>query len=112
MNHIEFSRKIVIETHQNNTVYAITVFDSYGTEHYIGNLSVDVIDKLKVHNRSIASHAHEIWANEIKPMQSHLYKWLWQKGYLKANPENAGAFELTEKTLKLLKYKFEGTVSE
>ena len=30
------SRKIVIDKYQGNTVYSVSVFDSYGTEHHLG----------------------------------------------------------------------------
>ena len=65
-------RKIVIETYEDNTVYGVSVFDSYGTEHYIGNLNVSDIDNLKVYDRSIASHAHQIWSDEVEPEENLL----------------------------------------
>ena len=65
-------RKIVIETYEGNTVYGVSVFDSYGTEHYIGNLNASDINSLKVHDRSIASHAHQIWSDEVEPEENLL----------------------------------------
>ena len=66
------SRKIVIDKYINNTVYSVSVFDSYGTEHHLGYIDVSDIDKLKIHDKSIASHAHEIWSNEVKPEENLL----------------------------------------
>ena len=65
-------RKIVIDTYEDNTVYGVSIFDSYGTEHYIGNLNASDINSLKVHDRSIASHAHQIWSDEVKPEEDLL----------------------------------------
>ena len=66
------SRKIIIDTYEDNTVYGVSVFDSYGTEHYIGNLNASDINSLKVHDRSIASHAHQIWSDEVEPEENLL----------------------------------------
>jgi len=66
------SRKIVIDKYINNTVYSVSVFDSYGTEHHLGYIDVSDVDKLKIHDKSIASHAHEIWSNEVKPEENLL----------------------------------------
>ena len=66
------SRKIIIETHQNNTVYGVSVFDSYGIEHHLGYIDVDIVDNLKVNDKSIASHAYQIWSNEVKPKEDLL----------------------------------------
>ena len=66
------SREITITTYENNTVYSVSVFDSYGVEHHLGYIDVNDIDKLKIHDRSIASHAHEIWSNEVKPEENLL----------------------------------------
>ena len=65
-------RKIVIETYEGNTVYGVSVFDSYGTEHYIGNLNVGDIHSLQVNDRSIASYAHQIWLDEVEPKENLL----------------------------------------
>ena len=65
-------RKIVISTYENNTVYSVHITDSYGTEHYIGNLNVGDIDSLEVNDRSIASYAHQIWADEVEPKEDLL----------------------------------------
>ena len=66
------SRKIVIDKYINNTVYGVSVFDSYGVEHHLGYIDVNDVDKLKIHDKSIASHAHEIWSNEVEPEENLL----------------------------------------
>ena len=66
------SKKIVIDKYINNTVYSVSVFDSYGIEHHLGYIDVNDIDKLKIHDKSIASHAHEIWSNEVEPEENLL----------------------------------------
>ena len=66
------SREIAITTYENNTVYSVSVFDSYGIEHHLGYIDVNDIDSLKIHDRSIASHAHEIWSNEVEPEENLL----------------------------------------
>jgi hypothetical protein len=66
------SREIKITTYENNTVYSVSVFDSYGVEHHLGYIDVNDVDKLKIHDKSIASHAHEIWSNEVKPEENLL----------------------------------------
>jgi hypothetical protein len=66
------SRKIVIDKYINNTVYSVSVFDSYGIEHHLGYIDVEDVDILKIHDRSIASHAHEIWENEVEPEENLL----------------------------------------
>ena len=66
------SRKIIIDKYINNTVYSVSVFDSYGIEHHLGYIDVNDVDKLKVHDKSIASHAHEIWSNEVEPEENLL----------------------------------------
>ena len=65
-------RKIIIDTYEDNTVYGVSIFDSYGTEHYIGSLNIGDIDSLKVDDRSIASHAHQIWSDEVEPEENLL----------------------------------------
>ena len=66
------SRKIILESYENNTVYGVSVFDSYGIEHHLGDINANDIEKLKIHDRSIASHAHEIWSNEVEPEENLL----------------------------------------
>jgi len=66
------SREIAITTYENNTVYSVSVFDSYGVEHHLGYIDVNDVDKLKIHDKSIASHAHEIWSNEVEPEENLL----------------------------------------
>ena len=66
------SRKIVIEKHLGNTVYGVSVFDSYGIEHHLGDIKASDIGILKIHDRSIASHAHQIWSNEVEPEENLL----------------------------------------
>ena len=65
-------RKIVISKYEGNTVYGVRIIDSYGTEHYIGNLNVGDVDNLEVNDRSIASYAHQIWADEVEPKEDLL----------------------------------------
>ena len=65
-------RKIIIYKYEGNTVYGVNIIDSYGTEHYIGNLNVSDIDNLRVNDRSIASHAHQIWSDEVEPEENLL----------------------------------------
>ena len=66
------SRKIVISKYEGNTVYSVNVFDSYGTEHHLGYIHVSDIDSLEVNDRSIASCAHQIWADEVEPKEDLL----------------------------------------
>ena len=66
------SREIKITTYENNTVYSVSVFDSYGVEHHLGYIDANEITKLRVQDRSIASHAHEIWSNEVEPEENLL----------------------------------------
>ena len=66
------SREIAITTYENNTVYSVSVFDSYGVEHHLGYIDANEITKLRVQDRSIASHAHEIWSNEVEPEENLL----------------------------------------
>jgi len=65
-------RKIVISKYEGNTVYGVHITDSYGTEHYIGNLNVGDVDGLEVSDRSIASYAHQIWSDEVEPEENLL----------------------------------------
>ena len=65
-------RKIVISKYEGNTVYGVHITDSYGAEHYIGNLHVSDIDNLRVNDRSIASYAHQIWLDEVEPEENLL----------------------------------------
>ena len=41
------SREIAITTYENNTVYSVSVFDSYGIEHHLGYIDANEITKLK-----------------------------------------------------------------
>ena len=54
------SRKIMIDKYQGNTHYSVHVIDSFGQEHHLGylgmNLTMGDIDKL----------SEEIWSNEVK----------------------------------------------
>ena len=66
------SRKIIIDKYQGNTHYSVHVIDSYGQEHHLGylgmNLTMEDIDKI----------SEEIWSNEVKreitPMEKAI-KW-------------------------------------
>ena len=70
------SRKIRLETYEDNTVYSVYVDDSYGTEHHLGYIHVSDINSLEVtvqnEDRSIASCAHQIWADEVEPKEDLL----------------------------------------
>jgi len=66
------ARKITLTTYENNSVYSVSVFDSYRTEHHLGYIHVSDIDNLEVNDRSIASHAHQIWSNEVEPEENLL----------------------------------------
>ena len=54
------SRKIIIDKYQGNTHYSVHVIDSFGQEHHLGylgmNLTMEDIDKM----------SEEIWSNEVK----------------------------------------------
>ena len=66
------AREITITTYENNTVYSLSVFDSYGVEHHLGYIDANEITKLRVQDRSIASHAHQIWSDEVEPEENLL----------------------------------------
>ena len=66
------SRKIILESYESNTVYGVSVFDSYGIEHHLGDINASDIGILKIHDRSIASHAHQIWSDEVEPEENLL----------------------------------------
>jgi hypothetical protein len=55
------SRKIILESYENNTVYGVSVFDSYGTEHHLGYSKI-LSEAFHTH---IEESAKKIWANEI-----------------------------------------------
>ena len=59
------SRKIVIDKYQGNTVYSVSVFDSYGTEHHLGYYTW-------LNDEEIEKKAKIIWANEVKPEEDLL----------------------------------------
>ena len=59
-------RKIIIDTYEDNTVYGVSIFDSYGTEHHLGYWKH--FDYLE----DIEKRAEEIWANEVKPKKDLL----------------------------------------
>jgi len=63
-------RKIVIDKHEGNTHYSVSVFDSYGTEHHLGYKSQGELHKLGM--SIIESRAEEIWQNEVKPKKDLL----------------------------------------
>lgn len=66
------SREIKINKYQGNTHYNVVVIDSFGQEHHLGylgmNLTMEDIDEL----------SEEIWSNEVKreisPMEK-VIKW-------------------------------------
>ena len=64
------SRKIIIHKYKDNTVYSVSVFDSYGTEHHLGYKGQGELHKLGM--SIIESRAEEIWENEVKPKEDLL----------------------------------------
>ena len=54
------SRRIIIDKYQGNTHYNVHVIDSFGQEHHLGYLGMDLtmedVDKM----------SEEIWLNEVK----------------------------------------------
>ena len=60
------SREIVINKYEGNTVYSVSVFDTYGTEHHIGYYS----HYSEMHD--IEDLARGIWENEEKPEENLL----------------------------------------
>ena len=71
-------RKIIIDKYEGNTHYSIHVIDSYGTEHYLGNIHTEEIDEIKVHPlfknvpNYVRYQAEAIWANEVEPEENLL----------------------------------------
>ena len=54
-------RKINISKYQSNTVYSVSVTDSYGNDHHLGYWKhFDFLE-------DIEKRAEEIWANEVDP---------------------------------------------
>ncbi len=54
-------RKINIRKDQSNTVYSVSVTDSYGNDHHLGYWKhFDFLE-------DIEKRAEEIWANEVNP---------------------------------------------
>ena len=54
-------RKINISKYQSNTVYSVSVTDSYGNDHHLGYWKhFDFLE-------DIEKRAEEIWANEVNP---------------------------------------------
>ena len=66
------SREIVINKYEGNTVYSVSVIDSYGVETHLGYLHHTELDKLIVNNTTIREHSEKIWANEVKPEEDLL----------------------------------------
>ena len=55
------ARKINISKYQSNTVYSVSVTDSYGNDHHLGYWKhFDFLE-------DIEKRAEEIWANEVDP---------------------------------------------
>ena len=83
------SRKINISKYQGNTVYSVSVTDSYGQEHHLGYWQhFDYIE-------DIEKRAEEIWANEVKPKEDLMHKAILncikldeKGGLLKGNRDN------------------------
>tara|TARA_R110002012_G_scaffold146655_1_gene304972 strand:+ start:105 stop:371 length:267 start_codon:yes stop_codon:yes gene_type:complete len=66
------SREIVINKYEGNTVYSVSVFDSYGVETHLGYLHHTELDKLIVNDTTIREHSELLWANEVKPEENLL----------------------------------------
>ena len=80
------SRRIIIDKYQGNTHYNVHVIDSFGQEHHLGYLGMDLtmedVDKM----------SEEIWLNEVKreisPLSSaihDLHQHDVKRGILKGN---------------------------
>ena len=41
------SRRIIIDKHEGNTHYSVSVFDSYGMENHLGYIQADKIDSIE-----------------------------------------------------------------
>jgi hypothetical protein len=54
------SRKIIIDKYQGNTHYSVHVIDSFGQEHHLGYLGMNLTMK------DIDELSEEIWSNEVK----------------------------------------------
>ena len=57
------SREIVINKHEGNTHYSVSVIDSYGKEHHLGYHK----ELTGVTQSIIERNAQDVWANEVKP---------------------------------------------
>jgi len=66
------SREIVINKYEGNTVYSVSVIDSYGVETHLGYLHHTELDKLIVNDTTIREHSELLWANEVKPEEDLL----------------------------------------
>ena len=62
------SRKIVIDKHQGNTHFSISVFDSYNKEHHLGYCTYMNEENAEEINES----AKKIWANEVEPIREDI----------------------------------------
>mgnify|MGYP007077547580 CR=1 FL=1 len=80
------SKKIKINKYQGNTHYNVHVIDSFGQEHHLGylgmNLTMEDVDKM----------SEEIWSNEVKqeldPLSSAihtLHQYDVERGILRGN---------------------------
>ena len=57
------SREIVINKHEGNTHYSVSVIDSYGKEHHLGYHK----ELTSVTQSIIERNAQDVWVNEVKP---------------------------------------------
>ena len=62
------SRKIVIDKHQGNTHFSISVFDSYNKEYHLGYCTYINEENVEEINKS----AKEIWDNEVESKEDLL----------------------------------------
>ena len=68
------SRKITISTYEENTVYSVHVYDSFGQEHHLGYIHASDINNTLINGKTIRDASDEIWANETKKEVSSLSK--------------------------------------
>jgi hypothetical protein len=66
------SRKIVINTHDGNTVWSVHVYDTFGQEHHLGYVSAYEIGEILIDGKEIQQLALDIWNNEVKKEPSSL----------------------------------------
>ena len=66
------AREVIINKYEGNTVYSVSVIDSYGVETHLGYLHHTELDKLIVNNMTIREHSELLWENEVEPEENLL----------------------------------------